>query len=958
MIRVISMIAAFTAVVFNLQAQTKLIEKVTQKEGEIVIPYEKYVLTNGLTLIVNEDHSDPVVYVDITYHVGSGREEISKSGFAHFFEHMMFQGSDNVGDDQHFKIVTEAGGTLNGSTNRDRTNYFETVPNNQFEKMLWLEADRMGFLMDAVTQKKFEIQRETVKNERGQNYDNRPYGLAQEMISKNLYPYGHPYSWMTIGYLEDLDRVNVNDLKNFFLRWYGPNNATLTLSGDIKTADAVTLVEKYFGSIPRGPEVKNVKLPAPVLEADRYVTLVDNYARLPQLSITFPSVPSYHPDEAALNCLAEIIGQGKNSIFYQEIVKNQKALNAVAFNQSSELSGEFRMSITPSPGVSLSASKKLLDDALKTFETRGVTDDDIAKFTGSVESDVINGLQNVAGKGRQLAAYQTYLGNPNYITTELKEYSNVKKEDVVRVYDQYIKGKPAVVLSIVLKGQESNVAAPANYTIHSTGYKAPEYGYSGLVYSKPKDSFDRSKMPDNGPNPVIRVPAFWKKTLANGVSVIGTESNELPIVTLSITLPGGHLLEANDTSKVGLARIFATMMNEDTKNYTAEQLQFELQKLGSSVSISSDLDGITFNVQTLKKNLDKTLHLLEERMLYPRFSQNAFNRIQRQALEGFKTRKSQPAIVASDVFAKMTYGKNNILGMNEVGTEYTVKNLTLADVESYYDKFITSKGAKIVVVGSVTQPEILSKLTFLDKLPNRIIALPSVIASPVIDKTKIYIIDVPKAAQTEFRVGYSTGLMYDATGDYYRAFLMNYAFGGAFNSRVNINLRENKGYTYGARAGFTADKYSGTYSFSSGIRADATDSALFEVMKEFKNYATSGITNDELTFTKSALAQSDALRYESGFQKAGFIRRIQDYNLSADYVTQQNKILADITKAEIDKNAARWLKSDKLNILLVGDKDKILPGLQRLGYEIIELDVNGNVKGGETLNKQVLPKAK
>src|SRR6478736_3809638 len=255
-----------------VSAQAKLVEKVTKKDNELAIPYEKYVLPNGLTLIVHEDHSDPVVHVDVTYHVGSAREEIGKSGFAHFFEHMMFQGSDNVADEEHFKIVTAAGGTLNGSTNRDRTNYFETVPSNQLEKMLWLEADRMGFLLDAVTQQKFEIQRSTVKNERGQNYDNRPYGLAAEVASRNLYPYGHPYSWLTIGYVEELNRVNVNDLKNFFLRWYGPNNATLTIGGDVDTKQVIQWVEKYFGSIPRGPEVKPVKLPTVHLDKNRYAS--------------------------------------------------------------------------------------------------------------------------------------------------------------------------------------------------------------------------------------------------------------------------------------------------------------------------------------------------------------------------------------------------------------------------------------------------------------------------------------------------------------------------------------------------------------------------------------------------------------------------------------------------------------------------------------------------------------
>jgi zinc protease len=949
----ILILAGLAAITFNGQAQTKLIEKITQKGSEIIIPYEKYVLPNGLTVVVHEDHSDPVVRVDVTYHVGSAREEIGKSGFAHFFEHMMFQGSDNVGDEQHFKIVTESGGTLNGSTNTDRTNYYETVPNNQLEKMLWLEADRMGFLLDAVTQKKFEIQRETVKNERGQNYDNRPYGLVTQMINKNLYPYGHPYSWLTIGYLEDLNRVNVNDLKNFFLRWYGPNNATLTIGGDVKPADALKLVEKYFGSIPKGPDVQNMKLPAPVITENRYVTLVDNYARLPQLVITYPTVPTFHADEPALDCLAEILGQGKNSIFYQEIVKNQKALNAFAFSNGSELAGIMRLGLVPAPGTSLADSKKLIDEALVAFDKRGVTDEDIEKFKGAFEAQYINGLQSVAGKVSQLAYYQTFTNNPNQIGNELARYSKVTKEDVQRVYEKYIKGKAAVILSVVTKGQETNIVAAENYKIDESNYKAPSYGYEGLTYNKAKDSFDRSKLPGNGANPVVQVPAFWKKNLDNGIKTIGTQSTELPVVTISFSIPGGHILQARDTSKIGLARMFAAMMNEDTKNYTGEQMQAELQKIGSSVSVSSSFDEITFRIQTLKKHLDKTLSLFEERLLNPSFTQSAFDRIQKQSIEGFKQSKSQPAAIASNVFDMMNYG-TSILGLSQAGTEYTVKNLTLKDVEDYYANNMTSKNARLVVVGDVTEKEILGKLDFLKKLPAKEIKLPTIPATPAVDKTRVYLVDVPKAAQTEFRVGSVTGLKYDATGEFYRASLANYALGGAFNSRINLNLREDKGWTYGARSGFSGDQYSGTFTFSSGIRANATDSALVEVMKELNDYSKKGITDEEIKFMKSALGQRDALLYETGFQKAGFIGRILEYDLPANYVDTQNKILANITKKEIDQVASKWIKPATSNILLVGDKVKILPGLEKLGYEIIELDVNGKLKtGNESLNKKI-----
>jgi zinc protease len=936
-------ITAFTFFLTGIvTGQAKLVEKITKQGSEIVIPYEKYVLPNGLTLIVHEDHSDPVVHVDVTYHVGSAREEIGKSGFAHFFEHMMFQGSDNVGDEQHFKIVSDAGGTLNGSTNRDRTNYYETVPSNQLEKMLWLEADRMGFLLDAVTQKKFEIQRSTVKNERGQNYDNRPYGLAGETASRNLYPYGHPYSWLTIGYVEDLNRGDVNDLKNFFLRWYGPNNATVTVGGDVKTTDVVKLVEKYFGVIPRGPEVKPVVVPAAVLAGDRYVSYTDNYAKLPLLFIQFPTVPNYHKDMGALACLAQVLGQGKNSVMYQQLVKKQLALQSNTFSQLSELAGEMSFQVIPSPGKTLATMDSLFRNALDSFEARGVTDDDVAKFKGGIEAQQINGLQSVAGKVSQLAAFQTFSGNPNKIADLIKMYQGVTKEDVLRVYNEYIKGKHAVFLSVLPKGQEKLIATEDNYKIDSSVYTAPDYGYAGLKYVKAQDNFDRKKLPGNGANPVVKVPVFWRKDMPNGVRMIGSETTEIPTVTVTITIPGGHLLQANDTAKIGLADMFADMMNEDTKNYTAEQMAVALQKLGSNVSVGSSFDGITFNIQSLKKNLDKTLELVQERMFNPKFTESAFTRIQKQNMESFKQVKADPAAVADAVFAKVNYGPNNILSMSEAGTEYTIKNMKLSDVENYYSSYITSKGVKVVVVGDVKQEEVLPRLAFLNKLPNKKIELPKVNgAASVVDKTKVYMVDIPKAAQSQFRVGYATGLKYDATGDYYKARLMNYNLGSDFNSRLNLNLREDKGWTYGARSSFTADEYTGDFEFSSGIRADATDSALVEVMKELKNYRENGITEAELKFMKNSLGQRDALSYETGFQKAGFIGRILNYNLPANYVDQQNKILAKLTKAEVDAVAKKMLSPEKMNILLVGDKAKILEGVKKLGYEIIELDADG-----------------
>ncbi len=930
------------AIHFSVYAQTKLIEKVTKTGNEIVIPYEKYVLPNGLTLIVHEDHSDPIVHVDVTYHVGSAREEIGKSGFAHFFEHMMFQGSDHVADEQHFKIITESGGTLNGSTNKDRTNYFETVPSNQLEKMLWLESDRMGFLMDAVTQKKFEVQRATVKNERGQNYDNRPYGLVQETLSKNLYPYGHPYSWLTIGYVEDLDRVNVEELKHFFLRWYGPNNAVVTVGGDVKVQEVVQLVEKYFGSIPKCPNVEKTVLPLVTFQEDRYASMVDGYAKLPMLVCALPTVPQFDKDEIALDCLAEILGGDNSSILYQKLVKTQKALSANASHSTDELAGTFQFSIMPKAGTSLDKMEKEVRAAIKDFIERRVTDDDIIKFKLSQEARLVYGLESVSGKVSQLAASQTYTGSPNDIKNQLDRLNRLTKNDVIDVYNKYLKDKPMVILSVLTKGTDSLKAAADNYTVYKNGYTAPDYGYDNLKYTKATDKFDRSIQPAAGANPSIKVPNF-KKLEKDGMKMISTVNDEIPTVVISIGLQGGRLVEQNDLSKAGVATLFAKMMDEDTKKHSSEEMGVMLDKLGSSISFGTDLDQTVVTVRCLKKNLLATLDILEERLLEPRFKEDAFERIKNQTIEGIKNARTRAVNVANIANAKINYGSDCLLGLPSNGTEATVKAIQLADIENYSKNYMSRQDMRIVVVGDITDADTKEIMNRLKKLPNQAVALPKLVAAKSgAEANTIYIVNIPKAAQTEFRIGYVTDLKYDATGEYYRVGLMNYPFGGAFNSRVNLNLREDKGWTYGARSGFNGNDYTGSFGFSSGIKSPATDSALMEVVKEAKKYNATGIAKDELVFLKSAIGQSDARKYETGFQKADFLGNILQHNLKANFVDEQNKILKDMTEAEINALAKKWIDINKMNIVLAGDKDKIMPGLKKMGYNVVELDADGN----------------
>ena len=920
-------------------SKTKMVQKITRKGDELVIPYEKYMLPNGLTVIVHEDHSDPIVHVDVTYHVGSAREQVGKSGFAHFFEHMMFQGSDHVADDEHFKLVSEAGGTLNGTTNGDRTNYFETVPSNQLETALWLEADRMGFLLDAVSQKKFENQRATVKNERGQSYDNRPYGLVYEKVSEAMFPYGHPYSWTTIGYMKDLDAGTLDDLKNFFLRWYGPNNATLTVGGDVKPAEVVKLAEKYFGPINPGPAVTNMKVPPVVIPKDRYISYEDNI-RFPMLQISYPTVPNFHPDEVPLDLLAEILGKDKTSILYKNLTKPQKAVQASASHPCTELAGQFTFTVLPFPNQTLADMEKELRNALLEFEQTGVTDDALTRFKVSYETNLINSLSSVSGKTSTLASYQVLNGNANYLPEDLKRYKAVTKEDVMRVYNKYIKGKGAVILSVVPKGQANAVAHPDNYQVDKLGYNAPEDQYAGLTYVKAKDSFDRSKRPASGPNPVIKVPPFWKAEAGNGIKVIGAKSDEIPVVSLLFTIKGGHKMESLDPGKAGIASLTASMLNEASEKYSAEEISSRLSKLGSTISFSGGTNQTTIWVESLTKNLDSTLVLLEERLLHPKFDQVDFDRLKKQRLEAIANQKTQPGVVASNVFNRLLYGEANIKAIPVIGNTNTVATLTLEDVKAFYKANLSPTLTNLVIVGDVEQQQIMPKLAFLKKWAATKAVVPEEAKTASIDKARIYLVDKEKAAQSEIRIGY-IALPFDATGDYYKSEIMNYSLGDAFSSRINLNLREDKGYTYGAGSYFSGNLYAGPYTAYAGVRSNVTDSAVMEFIKEIKNYAESGITDTELSFTRNAMGQRDALKYETAYQKANFLDDIITYNLEADFVDQQTKILKSISKAEIDALGKKYLPLDKMVIVVVGDKALIKPGLEKLGYEIVETDTDG-----------------
>ena len=919
-----------------------LVETVAPSESsDIVIPYKKYEMENGLTVILHADDSDPLAHVDITYHVGSGREEVGKSGFAHFFEHMLFQGSENVADEQHFKIISEAGGTLNGSTSPDRTNYFETVPSNQLEKVLWLESDRMGYFLDAVTQEKFEVQRETVKNERGQSVDNRPYGRLPERVGEAMYPEGHAYSWSTIGYIEDLNRVDVNDLKKFFLRWYGPNNATLTIGGRFDEAQALAWVDKYFAPIPRGAEVADPEKPEVTLDANRYISMQDTVA-LPLLYMAYPTVSQYHEDEAPLDVLMFILGQGETSLLYKNMVKNGIAVQASAGHACQELSCTFTVFALPNPasGNTLADLEKIARDSLDEFEERGVVADDVERVKMTIVAGKIFGLESVAGKVSQLAAYETYRGDPGLTGKDISRYENVSEDDVMRVYRKYIKDKPAVIMSVVPNGQLALIAAEDTWIRPERSL--PDYAVvteSDLEFRRGNDDFDRSVIPAAGENPTVILPEIWREELDNGVEVLGALNSETPTVAIQMRIEAGQRHESLE--QLGLASMTAAMLNESTLLSTNEELSNELQKLGSSVQFGAGNDSTTLTIRSLTRNLDETLAIAAERLLQPKFDPEDFQRVKDQTLQGIRHTKVQPATISQVVYQLQLFGEDNTFSYLNIGTEESVAALELDDVKRFYSDYYVPGISNMVAVSDLPQNELIEKLSVFESWQGEAAPTPELVEFPDIGKTKIYLVDKPGAAQSEIRIG-KRAMTYDATGEYFRSSLMNFALGGAFNSRINLNLREDKGYSYGARSGFSGNAEWGTYTASAGVRTDATGDSIVQFEDEIRKYAESGISEPELSFTRKSIGQRDARQFETPGQKLGFLSRILVYDLDESFVKEQNEILASIGAEELNELATKHLTMDDMIIVVVGDKAVILPQLEELGYEIVELDAEGN----------------
>ena len=546
------------------------------------INYEKYQLDTGLTVILHEDRSDPIVGVAIQYHVGSNREVPGRTGFAHLFEHMLFQESQHVGQDQFFKIIQNAGGTLNGGTSKDGTVYYEVVPKNALETALWLESDRMGWLLSTVTQAAFENQQEVVQNEKRQRVDNRPYGHSNYVMIKNMYPEDHPYNWTTIGELEDLQNATLADVREFYEQWYGPNNATMVIAGDINKREVKSLVKKYFGEIKPGPDNGNPEPQLVKLSNTKKVYHEDNFARSPRLTMNFASVDQRHFDAPALELLGQLLGDGKKSPLYKVIVEEKKLAPSVyAYSGTQEIAGTFDVVLTGFPSTNLTEAENAIFEAFERFEIDEFTTADLERLKAKYETSFYNGISSVLGKGYQLAYYNEYFGSPDAIAIELQKVLDVNKSDVKRVYEKYVKDQNYVLTSFVPRGKVDLVAEGSKLfpikeekIVKNVNKSA---GSGSMNIAKIPSTFDRSSKPVDGPQPRLNLPKVWRHDYDKGISIYGAKQDELPLVSFGISIEGGMLLD--DPNKIGVANLVTDIMMQGTANKTPIELRKQLMPL-------------------------------------------------------------------------------------------------------------------------------------------------------------------------------------------------------------------------------------------------------------------------------------------------------------------------------------------------------------------------------------------
>jgi zinc protease len=900
------------------------------------VPFEKFELENGLQVVMHIDKSDPVVAVELMAHVGSAREIAGRTGFAHLFEHLLFLESENLGKGGLDKMSARIGGSgANGSTSRDRTNYLQTVPNDALEKMIWAEADKLGWFINTVTDPVLAKEKQVVKNEKRQSYDNRPYGFNQQIIDRNLYPKDHPYNWQVIGSLEDLQNATLEDVKTFFRKWYVPNNSTLVLSGDFDPAQAKKWVEKYFNEIPRGDEIIPQKKRPGTVNESKLLYFEDNFARLPMLTMAWLAVELYNKDSYAINILTQYLSQGKNAPLNQVLVDDLKLTSFTSMGTyTSELAGQIQLSVRGFNNVDLNKINDGIQKAFENFEKNGIPEKDLNRIKAGLETRFYNSLSSVLGKGTNLASFNTYAGDPSYINKEIGYTLNVTEDDVMRVFNKYIKGKNFIATSFVPKGMSKLALKNSKEAIikEEKIVQGAEENFDPKIaakYTKTPSKINRSVEPPYGKSPALSVPNVWKEELSNGIKVFGIENSEVPLVRFNLVIDGGQLLEKMD--KLGVANLTASLMNRGTKNKTVAELQEAVQGLGASIRVSASKENITISGTTLAKNYTKTLALVEEVLLEPRWDETEFELLKRSVVGNLRQQEASPTTIAGNVFNGLIYGENNIRSKNTLGTIESVGKITLEDLKAFYTNYVSPSVAKMHIVGDINQDNVLASLQNLaSNWVAKEVTIPVYKTPDAPNKPTVYFYDVPKAKQSVINFG--APALAETDKDYYPATVMNYILGGGgFASQLTQELREGKGYTYGIGSRFSGTKAAGAFSISSRVRTNVTLESAQLVKKIITDYP-KNYSEKDLATTKGFLIKSNARRFETMGAKLNMLQSMSAYGFSSDYIKDREKIVNEMTIEEIQKLSRKYVNPNKMIWLFVGDAESQLDRLNELGF--------------------------
>lgn len=899
------------------------------------VDYQKFTLPNGLDVIFHIDRSDPVVAVSLTAHVGSAREKPGRTGFAHMFEHLLFLESENLGKGGLDKLSARIGGSgANGSTNRDRTNYLQTVPNDALEKMLWAEADKLGWFINTVSEDVLAKEKQVVKNEKRQS-DNQPYGHTQYVIDKHLYPADHPYNWQVIGSLDDLQNATLEDVKEFFRRWYVPNNVTLTVAGDFDPVQAKKWVEKYFAEIKKGePIERQPKRPGFVKETVKLYH-EDNFASLPELTMAWPAVESYHPDSYALDVLTNYLSSGKKAPLYKVLVEKMKVAPAAQmYVYDSELAGQVHVEVQAFNAKDLDEVAVGIQEAFAMFEKDGISESDLARIKAGQETAFYNSLSSVLGKGAQLTQYNMFAGDPGFVSKDIASILAVTPADVKRVYEKYIKGKNFVATSFVPKGKvamalEGSTKADVVEEKIVQGAEADVDPSAQAQYQRTPSSFDRTKEPPYGPAAAVKIPAVWERKLANGLRVFGIENNEVPLVQFEIVIDGGSQLDG--LNKVGVASLMARTMTQGTANKTPQQLEEAIQQLGASINVSGSSEDVRISVNTLARNYDATLALVEEILFEPRWDAAEFDRLKRSTVSQIQQITSSPTGIAQLQAGQLLYGKEDVRGRSSIGTIDSVNSITIDDLKAFYAKNISPSVARMHVVGAIGPEKVASSLASINrKWQPKPVTIPSFKLPAAPTKATVYFYDVPNATQSVLQVFRPAVTVVDK--DFYPATVANYILGGGgFASRLTQELRETKGYTYGIGSSFQGTRSTGQFGINSSVRSNVTLESLQLIKTIVSDYGKT-FTDADLETTKGFLIKSNARAFETAGAKLGLLGNISKYGWKPDYVKGREQIVKDMTVARIRDLSAKYFDPNRMIWLVVGDAKTQLPRLKELGF--------------------------